>query len=95
MGPFKSKKDRVDIAGDQPKRFKNVFVKNFGDLIDESELQEMFVKFGEITSAVIILDVEGKSKGFGFVAYTEHESAEKVSMFCAFGNMCQTLFGAA
>lgn len=74
-----SKKERVDKAGDQPKRFKNVFVKNFAELLDEQELRELFEKFGDIASAVIVSDPEGKSKGFGFVAFEEHESAEKVS----------------
>lgn len=79
-----SKKERVDKAGDQPKRFKNVFVKNFSDILDENELREMFAKYGQIASAIVISDVDGKSKGFGFVAYEEHESAEAVSIYIAF-----------
>ena len=73
-----SRKERVDKAGDQPKRFNNVFVKNFAELLDDGEFHEMFAKFGEITSAVIIKDVESKSKGFGFVAFKDHESAAMV-----------------
>ena len=73
-----SSKERVDKAGNQPKRFNNVFVKNFAELLDDGEFQEMFAKFGEITSAVIIKDVESKSKGFGFVAFKDNESAERV-----------------
>merc|ERR1712141_897594 len=75
VGPFMSRKERVDKAGDQPKRFNNVFVKNFAELIDDNEFHEMFAKYGEITSAVIIRDVESKSKGFGFVAFKDHEAA--------------------
>ncbi len=56
VGPFMSKKERVDALGDQPKKFKNVFVKNFGDAIDEAELREMFTKFGPISSAVVMKD---------------------------------------
>jgi len=77
VGPFMSRKERVDKAGDQPKRFNNVFVKNFADLLDESELSEIFSKFGDITSAVIMRDIDGKSRGFGFVAFKEHEAAEQ------------------
>ena len=73
-----SRKERVDKAGDQPKRFNNVFVKNFADLLDENEFSEIFSKFGDITSAVIMRDIDGKSRGFGFVAFKEHEAAEQV-----------------
>jgi len=75
VGPFMSKKERVDALGDQPKKFKNVFVKNFGDAIDEAELREMFTKFGPISSVVVMKDGE-KSRGFGFVAFQDHEAAE-------------------
>ncbi len=73
-----SKKERVDAGGDQPKRYKNVFVKNFGDAIDSTELQEMFSKFGPISSVIVMMDQEGKSRGFGFVAFQDHDAAEKV-----------------
>lgn len=76
VGPFMSKKERVDVMGDQPKKFKNVFVKNFGDVIDEGELKEMFIKYGPISSVVIMTDMENKSRGFGFVAFQDHDSAE-------------------
>ena len=79
-----SKKERVDVMGDQPKKFKNVFVKNFGDVIDEGELREMFIKYGPINSVVIMTDMENKSRGFGFVAFQDHDSAEMVfsSLLC-------------
>ena len=78
-----SRQERVKKASDQPKRFNNVFVKNFADLLNDEEFRDMFAKFGDITSAVIIRDVDGKSKGFGFVAFKEHESAEQVFfLFC-------------
>ena len=73
-----SKKERVDKIGDQPKKFKNVFVKNFGDLLDDSEFREMFSQYGQITSCVVMSDETGKSRGFGFVSYEDHEAAERV-----------------
>ena len=74
-----SKKERLEKLGDQAKKFKNVFIKNFGDALDEDGLREMFKKHGEITSCVVMSDEGGKSKGFGFVAYDTHEAAEIVS----------------
>jgi len=55
--------------------FTNVFVKNFGDKIDDSKLKDLFSKFGEITSHVVARDENNKSKGFGFVAFQNPESA--------------------
>jgi len=76
VGEFMSKKERLEKLGDQAKKFKNVFIKNFGDALNEETLREMFNKHGEITSCVVMSDDTGKSKGFGFVAYETHESAE-------------------
>ena len=73
-----SKRERLEKLGDQAKKFKNVFVKNFGDALDEEKLKEMFSNHGEITSCVVMAD-SGKSKGFGFVAFETHEAAEAVS----------------
>lgn len=78
VGEFMSKRERLDKIGDQNKKFKNVFIKNFGESIEtEEKLIEMFEKFGSITSAVIMRDNDGKSKGFGFVAFEDHEAADK------------------
>lgn len=64
--------------GETTKRFTNVFVKNFGEQMDKDELEKMFAKYGEITSCAVMCDGEGKSKGFGFVAFKNAEEAEKV-----------------
>lgn len=77
VGHFMSKRERVEQIGDQNKKFKNVFVKNFADLLDDVALQDMFKDIGGVTSAVIMRDPEGTSKGFGFVAFDSHEAAEK------------------
>lgn len=76
VGEFMSKKERLEKLGDQAKKFKNVFIKNFGDALNEETLGEMFKKHGDITSCVVMSDEHGKSKGFGFVAYEAHEAAD-------------------
>jgi len=52
-------------------------VKNLDLEVDDDKLKEMFGVFGKITSVVIMRDAEGKSKGFGFINYDEHEQAAK------------------
>lgn len=53
----------------------NVFVKNFGNLLDESQLKSMFAKFGEISSVKVMRSANGESMGFGFVTYKEKKDA--------------------
>lgn len=76
VGEFMSKRERHEKLGDQQKKFKNVFIKNFGETLTVEKLHDMFGKFGEITSCVVMNDDTGKSKGFGFVAFDSHEAAD-------------------
>lgn len=55
----------------------NLYVKNLADHIDEDKLKEEFAKYGQITSAKIMRDDSGKSKGFGFVCFSTPEEASK------------------
>lgn len=77
VGKFVPRNQREKQIGDAASRFTNVYVKNFGDGIDSDKLQEIFSQFGEIISAKVMEGDDGKSKGFGFVAYKDHESAAK------------------
>jgi len=57
----------------------NLYVKNLADNIDDGRLLAEFNKFGNITSAKIMLDPQtNKSKGFGFVCFTNADDATKV-----------------
>ncbi|GAA5897541.1 polyadenylate-binding protein [Sporobolomyces salmoneus] len=57
--------------------FTNLYVKNVPVEVDTEEFRQMFEPYGKVTSAVITTDNEGKSKGFGFVNYEQHEDAAK------------------
>ncbi len=46
----------------------NIYVGNLSYRMNDSEIEAVFAKFGEVKSAKIIMDREtGRSKGFGFV----------------------------
>lgn len=77
VGQWKSKKERMERIGSQPKKFTNVYIKNFGDEMDEGKLKDMCVDAGNIVSLKVMCDPEGKSKGFGFVSFESPEEAEK------------------
>jgi polyadenylate-binding protein len=78
VGKFVPRTQREQQIGDASSRFTNVYVKNFSDALDSDKLMEVFSNFGEIISARVMDGEDGsKSKGFGFVAYKDHESAAK------------------
>lgn len=54
----------------------NLYIKNLDDQIDENKLQELFAKFGKITSVKIMRDENEISKGFGFVCFQNHVDAQ-------------------
>lgn len=50
----------------------NIYVSNIPFKMEESQLNELFAEFGEVTSAKIIMDkFTGRSKGFGFVEMSD------------------------
>lgn len=54
-----------------------IFVAGLPYDLDDAELEEIFEKFGTITSARVAMDKEtGKSKGFGFVDMPNSEEAK-------------------
>ncbi|EEB06183.1 polyadenylate-binding protein [Schizosaccharomyces japonicus yFS275] len=55
----------------------NLFIKNLSDEVDDNLLKTEFSAFGTITSAKVMTDENGKSKGFGFVCYSSPEEATK------------------
>jgi RNA recognition motif-containing protein len=55
-----------------------VYVGNLSFNIDDEKLREIFSKFGEVEEATIIKDkFSGRSKGFGFVTFTDDAAAKK------------------
>ncbi|KAJ0062751.1 hypothetical protein NL108_004384, partial [Boleophthalmus pectinirostris] len=77
VGRFKSRKEREAELGAKAKEFTNVYIKNFGDDMDDDRLKELFDKYGKTLSVKVMTDPSGKSRGFGFVSYEKHEDANK------------------
>lgn len=76
VGKFQPRAQRMKELGESGLKYTNVFVKNFGEHLDQQKLTEMFSKYGEITSAVVMTDNTGKPKGFGFVAFVDPDAAQ-------------------
>ncbi|RXN01544.1 Polyadenylate-binding protein 1 [Acipenser ruthenus] len=77
VGRFKSRKEREAELGARAKEFTNVYIKNFGEDMDDEKLKEIFGKYRPALSIRVMTDDSGKSKGFGFVSFERHEDAQK------------------
>ena len=73
-----SRKERLEQLGDQPRKFTNVYVKNFSEDMAEDDLRKLFEPYGDIQSLKIMCHEDGRSKCFGFVSFGDPESAHKV-----------------
>jgi len=76
VGRFIPRKEREKELGEKAKLYTNVYVKNFGDELNDETLFEMFKVFGEITSHRVMTK-DAKSRGFGFVAFESADAAEE------------------
>ena len=55
-----------------------LYVGNLPWSIDDTKLKELFSSYGDIEEAVLIKDkFSGRSKGFGFVTFTDDAAAQK------------------
>uniref|UniRef100_A0A674A1J0 Polyadenylate-binding protein n=1 Tax=Salmo trutta TaxID=8032 RepID=A0A674A1J0_SALTR len=76
VGRFKSRKEREAELGAKAKEFTNVYIKNFGDDMNDDNLEihprnlDMNVPFSKLTYL-------SKTLSFGFVSYEKHEDANK------------------
>uniref|UniRef100_A0A183BIB0 PABP n=1 Tax=Globodera pallida TaxID=36090 RepID=A0A183BIB0_GLOPA len=55
----------------------NLYVKNLTDTISDEMLRKHFESYGNITSAKVMCDENGRSKGFGFVCFEKADEATK------------------
>ncbi|XP_026222862.1 embryonic polyadenylate-binding protein-like isoform X4 [Anabas testudineus] len=77
VGHFKSRKEREVEFGTKAMKFTNVYIKNFGEDYTDEKLKEVFSAFGRTLSVRVMKDERGRSRGFGFVNYANHEDAQK------------------
>lgn len=55
-----------------------IYVGNLPFSVTQEKLKELFEPFGDIEEAVVISDrFSGRSKGFGFVTFTDKKDADK------------------
>lgn len=72
VGAFLRRQDRT-----LPNVWTNLYVKQFPDQWTDETLTKLFSEFGQLASVKIAVDEQNRSKRFGFVDFTSHESAAK------------------
>ncbi|KAL1215795.1 Polyadenylate-binding protein 2 [Cardamine amara subsp. amara] len=75
VGPFLRRQERDSTANIT--KFTNVYVKNLAESTSDDDLKTTFGEYGKITSAVVMKDGDGKSKGFGFVNFENADDAAR------------------
>ncbi|KAK8941787.1 Polyadenylate-binding protein 2 [Platanthera guangdongensis] len=73
VGPFLRRQERENFLGKT--KFSNVFVKNLSSSTTEEDLAKIFGEYGRTTSIVVMRDLDGKSKCFGFVNFENPDDA--------------------
>ncbi|XWS21223.1 hypothetical protein CRYUN_Cryun30bG0036900 [Craigia yunnanensis] len=73
VGHFLRKQERETALNKT--KFNNVYVKNLSESTTDEDLKTIFGEYGEITSAVVMRDADGKSKCFGFVNFENADDA--------------------
>lgn len=71
VGPFVRRQERSANVN-----WTNLYVKQFPTSWDDAKIRELFGNYGTIANVFLTKDESGKSKGFGFVNFSEHESAD-------------------
>lgn len=77
VGHHISRKERQSKLDEMKAQFTNLYIKNLDLEVTQEEFEELFNRYGSVTSAVVQVDEEGKSKGFGFVNYETHDEAQR------------------
>ncbi|KNZ79173.1 Polyadenylate-binding protein, cytoplasmic and nuclear, partial [Termitomyces sp. J132] len=77
VGLHISRKERQSKLDEMKAQFTNLYVKNIDPVVTQEEFENLFTPYGSVTSALLSVDDEGKSRGFGFVNYETHDEAQK------------------
>ncbi|KAF9928548.1 Protein phosphatase PP2A regulatory subunit B [Mortierella antarctica] len=77
VGHHIAKKERQSKVEEMKANFTNVYIKNLDPEVTQEEVEALFTKFGPVTSCVVSTDENGRSKGFGFINFENHEDAKR------------------
>jgi len=76
VGHHIARKERQSKGEELKAKFTNVYIKNLDPDFTQEEVEALFTKFGPVTSCALSKDENGRSKGFGFINFENHEDAQ-------------------
>ncbi|CAH8260618.1 unnamed protein product [Arabidopsis lyrata] len=59
----------------------NMYVKNLSESMNDTRLREIFGRYGQIVSAKVMRHENGRSKGFGFVCFSNREESKQAKRY--------------
>lgn len=62
-------------------RWSNLYVKNLSESMNDTRLREIFGRYGQIVSAKVMRHENGRSKGFGFVCFSNREESKEAKRY--------------
>ncbi|EFH61397.1 predicted protein [Arabidopsis lyrata subsp. lyrata] len=62
-------------------RWSNLYVKNLSESMNDTTLREIFGRYGQIVSAKVMRHENGRSKGFGFVCFSNREESKQAKRY--------------
>jgi len=62
-------------------RWSNLYVKNLSESMNETRLREIFGCYVQIVSAKVMCHENGRSKGFGFVCFSNCEESKQAKRY--------------
>ncbi|XP_053530519.1 polyadenylate-binding protein 1 isoform X2 [Ictalurus punctatus] len=74
---FKPREEHKAEAGPHSQFFTNIYIRNLGEVVDETKLKNIFSKFGPVLNVHVVTDVNRKPKRSGYVKFEKHEDAQK------------------
>lgn len=77
VGHHIAKRDRQSKFEEMKANFTNVYVKNIDESVSDEDFTKLFEQYGMVLSATITRTEDGKSRGFGFVNFADHEAANQ------------------
>ncbi|CAL0305810.1 unnamed protein product [Lupinus luteus] len=73
----KEVRNRHSVLSGDTSKFTSLYVKNLPEWLTEIDLKNFFGEFGTITNAIVMREIDGSSKQFGFVNFENPDSAAK------------------